>query len=386
MEFQTMVKELYGHVANRFRPIKENTVFFDSFHGRYSDNPKYISEKLHEMAPNVKIVWSCAGQMKNWPDYIETVGFRSKVYYEYVNTAKVVVDNHTGLREFGFRKRRYVLLEKFAKRNGQLCISTWHGTPLKKIGRDILPTPRDYMPTSANYMAAGCQYTADMLSQAFCFEKSKIMMCGTPRNDLLFKQNIEVDKLKEKLGLPLDKKVVLFAPTYRDHVEAGIKQLELLDIPALLQKLDDHMGAEYVFVTRVHHYVLDRIQDEKLLKTLKERAIDGNVGDDMAEYLACTDVLITDYSGSLFDFAITGKPCFLFVPDKAEYLRDRGLYLDFDDLPFPMAEKFDDLLGAIEKFSPKAYGEAVDAFQTRIGNVEDGQASLRIVEEILAFL
>ncbi len=387
MNIKTLVKELWGHAVNRCRPIKENTVYFDSFHGHYSDNPKYISEKLHALAPDVQIVWSCSSLGKETaPDYAKKVEFRSKEYYEYINTAKVVVDNHTGLREFGFRKSRNILLEKFANRKGQLCIATWHGTPLKKIGCDLLPQGQYCMPTSADYMVAGCKFTADAFSGAFCMDQQKVRLYGTPRNDILFQKNIDTDSLKEKLGLPLNKKMVLFAPTFRDKAADGVRQLALLDIPRLLEKLDAVLGGEHVFVTRMHHYVFEMMGDSPLLKELKKHTVDGNVGDDMAEYLACTDVLITDYSSSFFDFALTGKPCFLFVPDKAEYLRDRGVYLDFCALPFPMAETMDDLLVKIETFEPETYRGAVKDYLESIGNVEDGQASQRIVEDILAFL
>jgi len=387
VKIKTLVRELLGHAVNKCRPIKENTVYFDSFHGHYSDNPKYISEKLHALAPDVKIVWSCSSLGKETaPDYAKKVEFRSKEYYEYVNTAKVVVDNHTGLREFGFRKRRSILLEKFADRKGQLCISTWHGTPLKKIGCDLLPTGQYCMPTSADYMVAGCRFTADAIASAFCMDHRDIRLYGTPRNDILFRQDVDTESLKEKLKLPLGKKIVLFAPTFRDNAEDGVRQLELLDVPRLLEKLDAVFGGEHVFVTRMHHYIFEKMGDSPLIKELKKHTVDGNVGDDMAEYLACTDILITDYSSSFFDFALTYKPCFLFVPDQEEYLRDRGVYLDFDALPFPMAETMDDLLSKIEGFKPEIYRAAVKDYLESIGNVESGQASQRIVEDILAFL
>ena len=115
--------------------------------------------------------------------------------------------------------------------------------------------------------------------------------------------------------------------------------------------------------------------------------INGNIGDDMAEYLACTDILITDYSSSMFDFALTGKPCFLFAPDREHYeKKERGFYLDYDSLPFPISYTNEELIKNIQKFDDAAYRERVLRFLEEIGNVEDGKASERIAQCIVHFI
>jgi len=372
----------------RFLPIMENTVFLMSFEGRYCDNPKYISEKLHEIAPDIKIVWACADfANKNFPDYVIKVPQDGKEYYTYLNRAKAIVDNYVGIRSFGFRKRKSPLLEKLVTRKNQLCISTWHGTPLKKIGSSTIEDKPETYVTSCDICVAGCEYTAENLGNAYLV-RDKIRVTGTPRNDILFKNDVDQEEIKNKLGLPVDKKIVLFAPTFRESVyKSGVMQFEMLDIKTILELLGNKFGGEFVFVFRVHHSVMKKIYNDDVIKDYENLVYDGNIGEDMAEYLAIADVLITDYSGSLFDFAITEKPCFLFSPDRENYeMVERGFYMDYDSLPFPISESNEKFVMDINEFSDKKYKVKVREFLKQIGNKEDGNASIRIANMIVDYI
>lgn len=315
--------------------------------------------------------------------------YHSSEYYSYVNRAMVVVDNYTGLRSFGFRNFKSSWLHRIVNKKNQFCISTWHGTPLKKIGKDIkTQSIKDYY-SCTDYCVAGCKYTADILEHSYCFY-NKIKLYGTPRNDLLFQENIDVSALKRKLHLPEDKKIVLFAPSFRDSVDmSGVAQMKMFDIVKMLNELTNTLQQKegYVIAFRVHHSVLEKINSVHLINDYKDIVFDGNVGDDMAEYLKCTDVLITDYSGSLFDFALTKKPCFLFAPDRKHYEEiERGFYMDYHSLPFPISENFSELLDCIRKFSAKEYEGKITSFLNVIGNAEDGHASERVAVDINNFL
>lgn len=256
--------------------------------------------------------------------------------------------------------------------------------PIKKIGKDTLNfVPAGYA-TSSTYCIAGCRYTADCLEKAY-YLNEKIRLYGTPRNDIFFKK-LNISEIKKKLCLP-DKKLVLYAPTFRDEVDwSGIAQLKMMNIKKLLQTLKIKYNKEFAFIFRVHHTVLDRVRKERLLNFDEDFIINGNLGDDMAEYLACIDVLITDYSGSLFDFALTNKACFLFSPDRKCFEKNKGFFMRYDDVPYPIAEDFESLINNILEYDKDIQENKRKEFLSYIGNIEDGKASERIVKDIIAFL
>ncbi len=379
------IRKIIRIIITRFSPIILNTVFFDSFGGQYNDNPKYVSEKLHELDPSIRIVWSVSEHGKEKPPhYAQQVTTGSKEYYRYAFSSQATVDNYTGLRVFGFQNKfGNNLLSKLAKKPGMLSISTWHGTPLKRIGSDYSKKRNRYYCSGTTYAVAGCQYTKEIIEKAYGFFH-RVRLYGTPRNDILT-YHTDNSALKDKLGLPKDKKIVLFAPTFRDSVElSGLFQLRALDIETLLDTLSKSFGGEFVFVFRVHHRVLESVYSKDSDINLNANVINGNMYDDMAEYLACADVLITDYSGSLFDFALTGRPCFLYSPDREQYINvERGLYIEYDSLPFPEADNTETLLRNIGDFSQSKYQKDLRLFQERIGNIEDGKASERIAKDII---
>ena len=373
---------------NKILPILKNTVMFDSYNGQYNDNPKYISECLHNINPFITIVWTTSKHGHEMaPSYCKIVIYKSLKYYYYLNCAAVVVDNYIGIRNFGFKNFYSKMLYKIVNNNNQLCISTWHGTPLKKIGKDIIQHSVNNYYTCTDYCIVGCKYTADILENAYLLN-NKILFCGTPRNDILVKSITNVTKIKQKLRLPLNKKIILYAPTFRETINlSGIDQIKILKFDEIINKLKLVFGGDFIFVFRVHHGMLEKIDINKILKDYKGIVYNGNIGDDMAEYLKCTDVLITDYSGSLFDFALTKKPCFLFAPDRNHYeYIERGFYMNYDTLPFPIANTYTELINCINNFSEKDYIDNIDNFLNRIGNIEDGYASERVASIVNHFL
>jgi CDP-glycerol glycerophosphotransferase len=273
------------------------------------------------------------------------------------------------------------------KRRGQLCISTWHGTPLKRIALDEPNREGEDFCSNSDYIVAGCALTEHALKSGFR-NVIPVKMYGTPRNDALF-SDCDTSALKKRLGLPEGKKCILFAPTFRNNVEnSGVNQMSEFDFDALMKALQERFGSEWCFVFRVHNMVLKKIDVKSIVETYGTSVIiNGNLHDDMAEYLLCADALITDYSGAMFDYALTGRPCFLYVPDRENYeKRERGFYLDFDGLPFPKSNSFAEFLNHIQLFDQDAYRNNLQSFLKQIGNIEDGYASTRILKDILSFM
>ena len=375
-------------------PIIKNTVLFSSFDGQYNDNPKYISLKLHEMAPSVMIVWvvNYEKSCETLPNYVKEVEFGSAEYYKFVCRAEVVIDNLLGWRSFLVREEEhfaYVIAKILSrKRKGQCYFSTWHGTPLKTLGKDSYGLSNKLFFTNLNCFLAGCTLTAQALTSGYD-HKVPIKMYGTPRNDILFDKTVDVDALKKKLSIPKDMKVLLFAPTFRNGVEySGLKQIEELDFERIFAALEQQFGGRWCVVFRVHQAVLLEYNKRKeLFVSDSITLVDGNIGEDMAEYLMCADALLTDYSSSMFDYALTGKPCFLYAPDREYYEKvERGFFFNFDSLPFPIAYTNEELIQKIIGFDSDCYERNAQLFLERIGNIEDGHASERVVEDILEFI
>lgn len=372
----------------------KNCVLFCSFYGKYSDNPKYISNELLLSYPDMKQVWVVSDMQRNQvPEIFGKVLFGSFRYYWLLFLAQVVVDNSSGLRTFISctpGTLQFTFCNWLAKkRKSQYNISTWHGTPLKKIGVDALDyDDKKAFLSNADYSIAGCEHTFSIIKSAFR-NSFHVFKTGTPRNDILCKNNVDVISLKKKLCLPIDKKIILFAPTFRKESDlGGIKQLNTIEYGLLLNNLKIKFGGDWCFVFRVHSCVQSIIEEQNINDKFKQFGlVDGNIGDDMAEYLYCADILLTDYSSSMFDYLLTERPCFLYTPDLFEYMNsERGVYLSVDTLPFPYVINLDDLYETILNFDKEDYMDKVRACQKIMGNFEDGNASKRVSDDIISFL
>lgn len=375
-----------------FIRIRKKVVLFSSFGGQYNDNPKYISLKLHEKFPEYTQLWVISDKSKEYPpEYTNIIRYGSIEYFKAIYYSEIIIDNHSGLRSSKYEKKKWFMMPLYSflsrRIKKQLCISTWHGTPIKKIAMDE-PGARDryIFKCSSNYVMAGCTYTETVLYQSLD-RKVKIVGLGTPRNDVFFR-DIDTINLKKRLGIPSDKKVVLFSPTFRDDIEkSGKIQMESLDIEKLLSTLSLKFGGSWCFVFRLHNLVQRAINFDDLLKKKGNVCIvDGNQCDDMAEYLACTDVLLNDYSSSMFDYALSKKPCFIYAPDFDTYsTQERGLYFDIKSLPFPFATNQEQLLNNINSFDNSLYLNGVNALLDNLGNYETGAASEKVVNMIHQF-
>lgn len=361
-------------------PIKKQA-YFNSFGGMYSDSPRYISESLHELMPEVTIIWETAKKShEKLPKYIKTVKSGS-ISAVFENTrSQICVDNYMGFCYGHTTKRMKAFLLNLYKRKNQFSICTWHGIALKKINAD---EPKNQGKELHFYSSA------DVLTCGNCFMKSlyerqnderlKTVLLGTPRNDILF--NVSQEKarsIKNKLNLPLNKKILLFAPTFRDSAETN-NALQNIDYETLLVACSERFGGDWIFVFRAHDSLVEHLKKN----ALEEKVCSGNIGDDMAEYLAVSDVLLTDYSSSMFDYLLTKRPCFLYCPDLTEYSTvERGLYFSIDELPFKYAESIELVAANIRSFKEENYQNKAKHFLDRLGNVEDGCSTQKIINLI----
>lgn len=378
-------------------PTSEDYIYFRNIWGKYNDNTMYISEKIKKTNPELVCIWELNDVTSNdLPDDIIKVKTNTLKSFYLKSRSKIIIDNDIGYITKTYKSDSIVkkMLYAGTKNKKQLNISTWHGTPLKRIFKDIPNSYYNDFFSTTDLIAVGDRHTAKILERA-TFGKHKIEVVGSPRNDELFQiDKQKQNKLKEKLNLPKEKKVVLFAPTFRsgynkltDMYRSGIQQLEQINIRVLLNTLSNKFGGEWVLVYRLHPGVMKEFDTSFLEKEYIGQIYNGNYGNDMTEYLIVSDVLITDYSSSMFDFIITGKPCFLFCPDLDNYEKnERGFYFDIKKLPFSVAEDFKSLLNNINIFSLDDYKIKAKKFLSNVGNADDGCATDRIISVIYKYL
>lgn len=397
MTLEGRIRWALGCLATKLAPRKKGRYVFTSFAGHYSDNPRYISEAMRRLCPEADIVWLVLPErMRELPADVRGVPIGSLRAGWIRGSAEALVDNVYGDRttwiydgQVGLKQRVTSFLQC---KKGQPLYTTFHGTPLKHIGCDQIGSRVTGLLCPEATMMLGNEFSLKILDHV-TFGRMKMLLTGSPRNDPLFGGEAERKALKKKLGLPEGRKILLYAPTFRgdgaDDAEvnlrrSGPEQLETMDPERLCGALTKRFGGEWTLVCRLHYHAEKAIDWQALEEKYPGRYINGNGTDDMAEWLACADALITDASSSMFDFMLTGRPCLLYFPDYVHYRdRERGFYLDPETLPFPLSMDFESLLKTIGSFDEADYRAKVEALLGTMGNVDRGDGAERCAKLIL---
>ena len=365
---KTFVKKLAIHTVRFIMklfwivPIHNNQIIFDSFGGeQYSDSPKYISDYLLKHNKNMRIVWALNSPEKFQdliPDGIEIVRTSKLRYYILFFSSRAIVTNNS-IRTF------------IPVRKNQILLNTWHGGGnYKKNGLAVSHTPYDVFYSriqsdeTTAYISSSKAIDTLVIDQSFDFHK-EILRIGMPRNAMLLRQNPGVkEKVRACLGIPDNKGIVLYAPTFRGKAANGsmLQARQMFHITNVLKALKERTGKEYVFLFRAHH---------TFKATLTEKCyVDATDYPDMQELLYTADCLITDYSSCMWDMALTKKPILLYAPDAKEWLSKTGFYGDYYSLPFPIAQSEEGLLDNIAKFDHNAYALKVQQHLDELGSYE----------------
>ena len=308
----------YCHFFRLF-PVQKNKIVVSNFFGSgYGDSPKYIAEKLIDSNENYEIVWLLKQSLSGkalFPEQIKTVRYGSlRALYE-LATAKVWIDN----------------VRKAAcppKRKGQYYIQTWHSfLRLKKIEKDAGEFLSDTYVERAkidsdncDLMISGCDFSHDIYRNSFWYD-GEILKCGTPRCDIFFGDTAPFrKKVSEYFGITGSCGLILHAPTYRSGPSAGPY---LIDYEKIIAAAGIRFKGNWKILVRLHPKTAslsDKID-------YNENILDATCYDDMQELLAASDILITDYSSSMFDMIVAEKLCLIHAPDLEEYIaRERDLY------------------------------------------------------------
>ena len=356
-------------LLTRRRP---DVVLFDSWRGTYSDNPRAISEVLHERRPDLAQVWVAEADARP-PEWAEVVRPGTRAYLTALGRASYVVTN---IDMPGY----------YRKRPGTSYLQTWHGTPLKRIALDIrgpafAGDERFFDRVRSDVekwdaLISPNAFSTAIFRRAFGY-RGRVLETGYPRNDLLSSPDASERRraARRSLGLADSTRVVLYAPTWRD---ARWFDLEL-DVAALGRRF----GESHAFLLRPHPHAPVTSQED-----LGPCGIDVSTHPDIGELYLAADVLVTDYSSVMFDFAVTRKPILFFTYDLVHY-RDvvRGFYFDFEaEAPGPLLSTTDevaDALGDLDGIATQ-YTSAYDAFFERFCTLEDGHAAERVVDAFFA--
>lgn len=379
---------------NRFRlhslfaPVNDKTIVFESFHGkRYADNPKAIYEYMLNNSTYRDFVFVWAFSDVKSHKYLEmnrhtiVVKKGSKDYYRYYAGARYWVNN-VSVPDFLTPNRH------------QTYIETWHGTPLKKLGCDIETDSDPRQSTKrmhrryrakgrkVDYFLSPSEYYTDKIASAFDLtNKDNFLLTGYPRNDALFHYSEEdIRAIKERLSIAPEKKCILYTPTWRDTQyvkKGGFQYTEAIK----LEKLMKELGDEYVLLFRAHHQcgLKDVIGEVP-------GVIDVTSEDDVNDLYIISDLMITDYSSTMFDYANLKRPMIYYMYDLEDYKDNiRGFYLDLDELPGPIVKTQEELTKAIkEQMDHFEYTKTYRAFNQKFNPMDDGEAAKRVVESCIS--
>jgi CDP-glycerol glycerophosphotransferase len=362
------------------RPLRD-AVLFVSWNGKQcTDNPRGIADELRRRGDDREHIWVVADYAAAVPDGGRAVLSGTEEYFDAFARCRYVISNDD-MQPF------------FRKREGQVYLQTWHGTPLKRIGFDIgLPqfaSGTAYFERLANDVAkwdlllSQNPFSTPILRRAFRYE-GEICEYGYPRNDVLSRGGPGgplAGQVRRRLGIPDGKRVVLYAPTWRDNqfYASGRYRFDLrLDLERAWQAL----GPDHVILVRGHHHLANDVPPG----TRRDFALNVTGYRDISELFLITDVLITDYSSAMFDFAGTGRPMLFFTYD-LELYRDqlRGFCLDFEaEAPGPLLATSDEVLAAVRDTdaATAGYGAAYQAFAAKYCPLDDGKAGARVCDRL----
>ena len=357
------------------KPLKKNRIAIYSLkqHG-YSCNLKYLTEYLNRHHPGrFELLWIVRGEedLEALRSHgIPAVTLHSKEHFRYRIQAGIVITND----EF---------YPVFFKRPGQIYVNTWHGAiNYKKIGYAGLEfdNPIQKLIYRMNnpcpdLFISGSRSFTDTASESFGFPREIFLEAGLPRNDILCTGDAAVRaRVKESLGIAPDKKVLLYAPTFR---KGGFGPGQGLDHARAAQILSERFGGEWVVLLRQHYFVAERHENLACL-------IDVSGYEDMQELILCADCLISDYSSCMWDFLATGNPVFVYAPDLAAYTaEDRSFFIPMDRWPYPVSTDMAALEDIIRHFDPAAFAARAAAHRKEFGSFDQGRACATLTDYLM---
>lgn len=357
--------------------IKKQQVFFEANLGKqYTGNPRYIYEEMLRQYPNFEYIWCYSGKeiIPGNPTILTKRG--SPEYYKLLATSGTVINNTTFPLWF-FRDETYYL-------------QTWHGTPLKKMHWDVTvrkvnTTPAFFVKSTGwHSLLSPNHYSTEKFESCFRYSGT-ILETGYPANDIFSNPDqykLVRKSIRSKLGIADDKKIVLYAPTWRDGGHLGNSKFKfdlMLDVDVALEKTP----SEYVFLIRAHHMSEANEIKGQLSSKDENRLIDVSHWDDAIELMCAADILVSDYSSIVYDWACSGKPVVYFIPDLEEYrTKLRGMYYDIEKFNAgPITRDTEGLAIALTE-ADKPENATSTEFLKEFCAINDGNSTSRVIRHL----
>lgn len=353
-------------------PLNNNKITFISFGGRaITCNPKYLYNSIYkEYGNKFKYIWLINNKNNNNVLYqnTKTIKYISLCSFFHLATSKYIITNYSMIIRPPIRKK-------------QIYVNTWHGGgAYKKVGlvQSTLEKKRinitfTLLAKETTYLISSCKIQSEVQKNTMRLNNEQILNIGFPRNDIFFTDFSHYSNIiKKYYNIPEKTKILLYAPTYRG-VAGNFSENATLNITQVLSTLKNKFNSDFICLYRGHYY----IHDQKL-----DNTINASDYPDMQELLCASDVLITDYSSSIWDFSFTKKPCFLYTPDLEQYKNERDFYTDISKWGFTYSKNTLELIKNIESFDQNEYNKKIEEAHKFFGSYEDGKASERFIEKI----
>ena len=316
-----------------FIPVDEKLVVFSAHSRKYNDSPRTLYENMIKdpKYKDYRFVWALED-----PDHVQIPGPASKVksdtleYFKTTLKAKYWITCVNIERSLHYKKKscRY--------------LNTWHGTPYKYIGNDV-GNRKDFDFSSVDFWCYASQYEKEIFMRAFNVREDALIPTGMPRNDDLYNvTNEEIICIKKRMGLPLDKKIILYAPTWRDSTDHGATYA--IKPPINTKYWEEQLKDEYIVLFRTHGYT-NKLLGVEFNDVIRDYSAYPSIND----LLKVSDILISDYSATMTDYSILERPVLCFAYDYEQYKSERGLYIDFDKgMPSGVLKTEDEVLDHIK--------------------------------------
>lgn len=368
---------LFIHSSEQL-PLDDKLVVFESSHGKNIHcHPLAIFLQMRNdpRFEGFRYAWvyndhtQTPAQLAEYPD-VAVIKQHSDAYIRLLGTAKYLVNNAT-------------FPTYYARREGQQVLNTWHGTPLKFMGKLVKGAVGEHRNVQRNFLQTTHlmvpnEHTLKTLSMDHDLDgifPAKVALTGSPRIDSMINLSQErKDEILSLLGIDTqsNEPVVLFAPTWRGQLND-----RSYDVNSLVADVARMASGAHHMLFRAHRFAEQLIGDAELDAAIVPASIDTN------ELLAVVDVLITDYSSIFYDFLPAHKPVLFYTPDFASYDAERGLYFDRSTWPGPVRDSIDELVDELRLVLDATPAPVHENFADNVAEfapLEDGEASKRVIE------
>lgn len=359
--------------------IDEKTILIESQQGKeFGGNMYYICKELvaNEEYKNYKIYMSIIKSKKSEAEEffrnkqmskVKFVQMNSKEYFKVISTAKYLINDNT-------------FLPFFIKKEGQIYLNTWHGTPLKSLGKKIRNDFHNIGNAQKNFIVSDYllfpnEYTRDHMLEDYMtrnLSNNKILLEGYPRNTAFFDSKLR-DEIKDKYKLR-EKQIIAYMPTWRGTLGKQNTSIQEMNLEYIFEEMEERLSDNQIFYVNLHPIERAKVDFSKYSK-VKPFPVEYET----YEFLNTADILVTDYSSVFFDFLNTDKKIILYTYDRDSYLEDRGLYMQLEELPFPIVDRIKDLIKEIN--TKKEYDDS--DIKEKFCKYDKADSTNRICERVI---